>query len=1072
MHLNLEKSIVDELHKMIDSSFNNSKYEFEVRFGIFENKYFIPSLKYNIFKNILEDLYSNNNFENSDVFDILSISNNTIDNNKLYKCAKDINSIKKICANERYIDSNVYFITKTKKLNICNVENYDIRFELSEENDVKPTEKEKEDLYNCSEKCYRYKKRYSFVRNNGLFRIDLSITKTSPNYDDYKKGIIGFNSFSASNVLDKNVNYECEIEYLPNSDLSIFKDIPENNIKAQKELIFNEFINNIYYILKHIQECEYPIPKDFQENIFHNYINSFYLGNKKYSKNKKTNSNDINSNNTNSNNTNSADTNSNEIDYFDLPKTKKNFFLGADTCILKSENLIDYNNNINKYINSESPDDYAITLKADGERSLLYIDESGYVYIMNNRIKFKDTGIKIVNTLKNTLIDGEFLIDSNKFLAFDLIYFNGTDYRTRILNRTKEEKDSNLYEISRLEQLKKIIETFNYHKKNFSQNKKSTFSLLLKHYEFPKLVNKNMFEVASNMWNNKNNNDFNVDGLIFTPRKEEYHNVAKGFRWRNQLKWKPLEMTSIDFLVSVSQTNNIDVVKPFRIFDKATNNYIIKDYKTIYLKVGQKSGKKYLPTLFKPYEGSELRKTDCFIAKIFCDTDGKIYAYDPSTNIKEEIQNNSIVEFTYDKNNSVGFEWVPIRIRHDKTELFKNTRSISNTANDINIATSTWKLIHEIDGLLLDNNIFELINDKFYYNKILNFVSDKEQGYYNVENNLFEGLTEEEKMIKRKDMAGNLRLFNNIIKYYLYENVSNLYKNNTGINDLKLLDLGAGRGGDLLKYIKSDIKKVTAIDLDKVNITQMNKRYMEMDELNKKNLKLEIYQGDFSKLLNNGDSSKNINTKSRDDLINKYEQEGFYNYNLISSQFSIHYAFKDEISVRGFIHNIFNNLRIGGYFFGTTFNGKVIFDELKNNNKITGSYTNDENNNDILYKIEKKYDNKDFLKYGQKIDFTFKNISSEPISEYLVNFDYLVNVLKEDYDIVLLDNNELSSLGLNKSIDSFEYLYNKSINENKSFKLQDVEKELVFKYYYFVFKKVGTGNAKEIQKWNKLITLK
>ena len=1047
MHLNLDKLTIDELHKMIDSSFNNNNYEFEVRFGMFENKYFIPSLKYNIFKNILEDLYSNNNFENSDVFEILSISNNTVDNNKLYKCAKDINSIKKICSNERYIDSNVYFVTKTKKINICNVENYDIRFELSEESDVKPTEQEKEDLYNCSEKCYRYKKRYSFIRNNGLFRIDLSMTKTSPNYDDYKNGIIGFSNFNASNVLDKNINYECEIEYLPNSDLSIFKDIDENNTKAQKELVFNELVNNIYYILKHIQECEYPIPKDFQETVFHNYINSFLVNN-------------------NSNNSN----NSNDIDYFNLPKTKKNFFLGADTCILKSENLIDYDNNINKFINDNVPNDYAITLKADGERSLLYVDHNGYVYIMNNRIKFKDTGIKIVNTLKNTLVDGEYLSETNKFLAFDLIYFNGNDYRNRILNRTKNEKDEKIYDTSRLEQLKKIIETFNYHKKNFSQNKKSTFTLLLKHYEFPKLNKKNIFEVASNMWNNKSDNDFNVDGLIFTPRREEYHNVVKGFRWRNQLKWKPLEMTSIDFLVNISQTNNIDVVKPFRVFDKLTNNYIIKDYKTIYLKVGQKSGKRYLPTLFRPSEGSELRKTDCFIAKIFCDTDGKIYAYDPSTNIKEEIQNNSIVEFTYNKENNVGFEWVPIRIRHDKTELFKNTRSISNTANDINIATSTWKLIHEIDGLLLDNNIFELINDKFYYNKILNFVSDKEQGYYNVENNLFEGLTEEEKMIKRKDMAGNLRLFNNITKYYLYENISNLYKNNTGINDLRLLDLGSGRGGDLSKYIKSEIKKVTAVDLDKVNITQMNKRYMEMDEINKKNLKLEIFHGDFSKLLNNGDSSKNVNAKSRDDLISKYEQEGFYNYNLVSSQFSIHYAFKDEISVRGFIHNVFNNLRIGGYFFGTTFDGKVIFDKLKNNNEIIGSYNENESN--ILYKIEKKYDNKDFLKYGQKIDFTFKNISSEPISEYLVNFDYLVNVLKEDYDMVLLDNIELKSIGLEKSIDSFEYLYNKSDNENKSFKLQDVEKDLVFKYHYFVFKKVGTGNAKEIQKWNKLITLK
>jgi hypothetical protein len=90
-----------------------------------------------------------------------------------------------------------------------------------------------------------------------------------------------------------------------------------------------------------------------------------------------------------------------------------------------------------------------------------------------------------------------------------------------------------------------------------------------------------------------------------------------------------------------------------------------------------------------------------------------------------------------------------------------------------------------------------------------------------------------------------------------------------------------------------------------------------------------------------------------------------------------------------------DNLKIGGYFIGTSMDGGRVFDLLKGLKKPAEGIIGD----DILWKIEKKYSatmkwdaKKPML--GHKIEMYINTIGI-PHEEYLVNYVYLEEILKE-----------------------------------------------------------------------------
>ena len=64
-------------------------------------------------------------------------------------------------------------------------------------------------------------------------------------------------------------------------------------------------------------------------------------------------------------------------------------------------------------------------------------------------------------------------------------------------------------------------------------------------------------------------------------------------------------------------------------------------------------------------------------------------------------------------------------------------------------------------------------------------------------------------------------------------------------------------------------------------------------------------------------------------LVPKYKGLCKKGFDIISSQFSIHYYFKDELTLRTYIQNISENIKKGGFFIGTCYDGMKVFQMLE-----------------------------------------------------------------------------------------------------------------------------------------------
>jgi hypothetical protein len=173
------------------------------------------------------------------------------------------------------------------------------------------------------------------------------------------------------------------------------------------------------------------------------------------------------------------------------------------------------------------------------------------------------------------------------------------------------------------------------------------------------------------------------------------------------------------------------------------------------------------------------------------------------------------------------------------------------------------------------------------------------------------------------------------------------------------------------------------------------------------------------------------------------------------------------------MRNVSECTALNGYFIGTCYDGKVIFNMLKKK-KIGESLELYEGDKKI-WEIRKEYDEDNFdddvTSLGYKID-VFQETINKMFSEYLVNFDYLERAM-ENYGFKLVKRDEAKLLGLPEGSGSFIDLFNMMDDEIKrqpmkkekygsALNMTPNEKKISFLNRYFVFKKVSHVNAEKI----------
>jgi mRNA (guanine-N7-)-methyltransferase len=267
----------------------------------------------------------------------------------------------------------------------------------------------------------------------------------------------------------------------------------------------------------------------------------------------------------------------------------------------------------------------------------------------------------------------------------------------------------------------------------------------------------------------------------------------------------------------------------------------------------------------------------------------------------------------------------------------------------------------------------------------------------------------------------NLRLFHNYVKESLLNDVVN-YINKDNIT---LLDLAVGKGGDMFKWLKNDIYNVVGIDINNESIKGTNgaiHRYRNLKNKRiKNNERVPIYDYYVYDL-----SNKN-NIPKIDNIIKNRK------FNIVSCQFAIHYMFKNKESLNTFIKIVSRYISpINGYFIGTTMNGEKIKKLEKNTKNEIFEIDHLNINNDKSYGNEYKVSLG--VKKGEEHYF-----SERPSIEYVVDMDELKRVCKIYH---------LEYVG---SID-FKEWYEK---KNNKIKLSENEKLFSYLNFSFIFKYVN-----------------
>ncbi|KAM0688021.1 mRNA cap guanine-N7 methyltransferase [Conglomerata obtusa] len=201
----------------------------------------------------------------------------------------------------------------------------------------------------------------------------------------------------------------------------------------------------------------------------------------------------------------------------------------------------------------------------------------------------------------------------------------------------------------------------------------------------------------------------------------------------------------------------------------------------------------------------------------------------------------------------------------------------------------------------------------------------------------------------------NIRNMHNFIKSIL---IQKYIRPNCSV-----LDLGCGKGGDLKKFSAQKIKCYYGIDIAENSITEAKKRHEKMNA---------HYTADFEA---NDAYNREFNLERKFDLI--------------SSQFSLHYAFQTEDSFNRTISNIDLHLNSKGYFIATIPNINTLMRRYKNNGNGFG--------NDF-YKVTFTETYKEIVSNNKQFGNVYNFYLLEAIDncvEYLVNFNLLIDAFKE-----------------------------------------------------------------------------
>jgi hypothetical protein len=950
-----------------------NSYELDILYSYEEKSSSTYRITISDIDNINDFIQSNVSLKNHSIFSRL------IKQYMMFKKLDDIESLKTLKLINKIKHSDKFIA----------LDEYDIRIKLSEENDnFDPS-----DLSNISNLeeidhnniTYRLKQRTSLVIDSNKsyqINIDLTDVKTTRSVTDIYSAVS---------------NYELEV------DISFKKKIDDKLLEAS----LNTLANEMFRCEKLLQQSPLLVTKS--ESV-------------------------------------------------DLIKQLNKLAYDSDTATYKDLPIMNATSVEVIHVLDVIPGNYTVTDKADGERYFLMIFNS-QVYLISNNLEVKKIrgSDKKFNGFNNTVLDGEniFIPAYGKyvFLSFDILFYKETDIRqTELLEERFKKMKSVLSDVFDVEYLigkyegdydqKKIYE---FHKTNIKNHLKQLNKHLMnkdKYKETNQLVNAKYFifpmsigtqyeiyNLSTLLWesyvsNTEYNCPYVLDGMMYTPINQKYTKNQREVKFKI-LKWKPEKMNSIDFYVEFER--NPDTGKIITVYDRTNSNTIdnfldnkenfkadyvdLEDkvvnsaaYQIIKLHVGQIKNNIERPIPFQP-------ENDMNEAYIYLKYDPETNSYYDPVDIEGNIiQDATVVEFIYDESLPNKFRWIPLRTRYDKTEFmmkyrrkFGNNDEIANRIFNSILQPVKFEDIQNLGNADTNDTQIRSLKTKITSESIS--VIKRDDKYFQVITNI----------------GKPMRNFHNWIKsnmIYMYCGKQVLL--NREEKKMDILDIGVGKGQDLMKFFSARINTAVCLDINEAGLYSGSdgaiSRYNVMKKKMPKFPKISFLVADAGQKLdlmnqmkltkNNEQNKKMLKQIFGDDDKSK----SYQTFDVINAQLMLHYLLESKETWNNFCYNVNKYLNKDGYLLITTLDGKAANDAFVNDH-ITKDYIDSSGEKIVLYDIVKKYSDLD-QNLGLQID-VFISIFMERGSyqtEYLVLPSFLINELKTKCNMRLVETETFQNL--------------------------------------------------------------
>ena len=937
-----------------------------------------------------------------------------------------------------------------------------------------------------SKKLFRFMNRIRFHHEDYPIFADLSIVKTAKKTN---KIPIPQYTIQEAGVFTNIEHYEVELEV---DNTRVGTGTPYSTVAP----LINILRKCIRTVLSGIQGSKYPISFIERDFVLDSYIRLIH--GKLDEKNKDKEDNEESEENEETEKSEKSE-NPNQKQEKRLPKNRRVLpkdFIGPASFTLQIENIVEETENT---LITNIRKNYTVTEKADGERKLLYISDEGKIYMIDTNMNVIFTGAKTSEkTIFQSLLDGEHIKNDKNgnyiqlYMAFDVYYINKKSVREFIFDDSEQmENPESKQRLSLLRELISLIKPISILEEKGEVERKqpinnSDFKIACKSFSSGESIFKACSEILSKI--NDGLYEYNTDGLIFTPANLPVGGVDVNgppgqltkSTWEKSFKWKPAEFNTIDFLVTVKKdkTGKDEIHHIFQEGRNLEGVQNITQYKTLVLMCGFDERKhgfmnpcqeilndnlprfddidnedKYKPMPFQPTDPYD--PNACFTNIYLREEGSKLFM---NTEEGEYFEENMIVEFKYVDTNDNGWKWVPLRVRYDKTAELN--AGFKNYGNAYHVANNNWHSInHPITEEMIStgNGIPEYtLSDDVYYNRSNDETSTR-----------------------------SLRDFHNLyVKKNLISAVSN--RGDT------LIDYAVGKAGDMSKWIRSKLSFVFGIDISKDNIhNQMDGACARFLKARRKypQMPLALFVvGNSGLNIRNGQAFGTEKDKQISNSVfgigpkdagllgrGVYNQYGVANagFQISSCQFAMHYFFENKTSFHQFLRNLSECTKVGGYFIGTCYDGKTVFDLLKE--KDSGESVTIMKNDKKIYEITKKYDQTGFpaeeMSLGYAIDVYQESIN-KVFREYLVNFEYFTRIM-EDYGFILVNKEEAKTMNMPSGSGLFSELFSHMENEIKYRpKLKDEygtawlmtpeERRISFMNRYFMYRKVRNVDVKKM----------